>query len=63
MLQVERTFTRGAFEVKLFVDEKAIDNQHHQGDVAVSKQQETETSMLTSRAKLFPVKKLKGARK
>jgi len=63
MLQVARNFGRGAFEVKFFVDEKAVENEHHQGDVAVSEQQQMETSMSTKRAKLFPIKKWKAGRK
>lgn len=63
LLKVARNFTRGAFEVKLFVDDKAIDNQHHQGDVSASQQPKHETSMPTKRTKLFPVKKWKAGRK
>jgi hypothetical protein len=60
--QVARGFTRGAFEVKLFTDEKANKNQHQS---TISRLRSTETTANNSGKKvtLIPVKKWKTGRK
>ncbi|XP_015900787.3 ribonuclease E/G-like protein, chloroplastic isoform X3 [Ziziphus jujuba] len=62
LLKVARGFTRGAFEVKLFTDDKANENRH-QVNISLLRPTETRNKEPGNKVTLFPVKKWKGGRK
>ncbi|XWS47293.1 hypothetical protein CRYUN_Cryun14cG0139900 [Craigia yunnanensis] len=62
LLKIARGFTRGAFELKLFTDEKADKNQH-QVAISMLRTAEAGTSKSGKKLTLFPVKRAKANRK
>lgn len=60
--QVARGFTRGAFEVKPFTDDKAEKNQH-QVAISILKSSEARTKNHGQNVTIVPVKKSKARRK
>lgn len=62
LLKVARGFTRGAFEVKLFTDDKANKNQH-QATISRLRSAETTTNNSGKKVTLIPVKKWKTSGK
>ena len=60
--QVARGFTRGAFELKLFTDEKVGKNQH-QVAISILRTAEARTSKSGKKLTLVPVKRAKTNRK
>ena len=59
ILQVARGFTRGAFEVKPFVDDKAEKNQH-QVAISMLRSSQASTKNPGKKLTLVPVKKSKA---
>uniref|UniRef100_A0A2P2LE59 Uncharacterized protein MANES_12G064500 n=1 Tax=Rhizophora mucronata TaxID=61149 RepID=A0A2P2LE59_RHIMU len=62
LLKVARGFTRGAFELKLFTDDKA-NNKQHQAGISVLQQTEARTVNSGRKVTLVPVKKRKASGK
>lgn len=60
--QVARGFTRGAFEVKLFTEDKADKNQH-QVSISMLRPTETRNKDPGKKVTIFPVKKWKAGGK
>ncbi|GAB4847600.1 hypothetical protein Ancab_026662 [Ancistrocladus abbreviatus] len=56
LLKVARSFSRGAFEVKLFTEDKTSNGKDQVG-VSTAQPAETGTHITSNRTKLFPVKK------
>lgn len=61
--QVARGFTRGAFEVKPFTDDKANENQHQSATISMLRPTEARSKGPGKRVTLFPVKKWKSGGK
>ncbi|XP_044501523.1 ribonuclease E/G-like protein, chloroplastic isoform X2 [Mangifera indica] len=62
LLKVARGFSRGAFEVKPFTDDKSSESQH-QVAISLLRQAEARTNKISKKVTLVPIKKLKAGRK
>ncbi|XP_031274508.1 ribonuclease E/G-like protein, chloroplastic isoform X2 [Pistacia vera] len=62
LLKVARGFSRGAFEVKPFTDDKSSESQH-QVAISLLRPAEASTKKNSKKVTLVPIKKLKAGRK